>query len=238
MNLFIDESGSINNSPSYFGDYFVIALVCSKNGNELKKAHKRFVKSNFADLQAADQPKIHPHTGKVLRAGNQMFKNGKFRELKGNSFTSVLKRKFLNYFNRPDDIEVYYIKIANKRLTDSFCSNTARAFNYTLRLAVQHFVKLGLLPDEECHLHLDERNEKTETKHFLCNYLNTELVLSGHCTGPFNVTYYDSADVRQIQIADVFANVYYSQLINGEYTSELEALKNSGVIKGIFEFPL
>ena len=202
MDIFIDESGSLNNNPTNYCDYFVVALVFSKNGKELKKAHKRFVAANMTDLQSADKPKVSK-TGRVWREGNQMFIDGKFQELKGNVFSSDLKRKFLTYFNRPDDLEVYYIKIANKKLTTGFCKNTARAFNYTLRLAIQYYIKQGLLPDQACNLHLDERNEKTETRHFLCDYLNTELVLGGHCAGPFTVEYCNSANVRQVQIADV-----------------------------------
>lgn len=238
MDIFIDDSGSLNSTPKNYCDYFVVALIYSKNGKELKKAHKRFVAANLTELRKVDKPKVNSKTGRVRRKGNQMFVDGKFRELKGNVFSGNLKKKFLTYFNRPDDIEVYYIKIANKKLTTGFCKNTARAFNYTLRLAVQYYIKQRILPDQVCNLHLDERNEKTETKHFLCDYLNTELVLGGHCVGPFTVEYCNSANVRQIQIADVFANTYYSHLINGGYTAEFDALKASGVVKGIFEFPL
>lgn len=239
MDIFIDESGSLNNSATNYCDFFIIALVYSKNGQKLKTAHKRFVAAHLSELQKADKPKtIQTKTGRILCKGSQMFIGGKFQELKGNAFSSGLKKSFLTYFNRPDDLEVYYIKIANRRLTDGFCRNTARAFNYTLRLAIQHYIKQGLLPDQACNLHLDERNEKTETRHFLGNYLNTELVLGGHCSGPFVVEYCNSANMRQIQIADVFANAYYSQLISNSYTNEFNALRKSGVVRDIFEFPL
>lgn len=48
---------------------------------------------------------------------------------------------------------------------------------------------------------MDERNEKTETKFFLENYLNTELMLGGVTQGKFNVSYFDSANNKFIQIA-------------------------------------
>lgn len=237
MDIFIDESGSLNNAPSNYSQFFVVAMVCAKNNKALKRAHKRFVSSNLPDLRRADSAK-KPHGSRKACVCGQMFNNNKFQELKGNVFSPELKRRFLAHFNRPDDIEVYFVKISNKRLTDGFCRNKARAFNYTLRLAIQYYIKNGSLPNHPYNLHLDERNEKTESRHFLCDYLNTELVLGGHCSGPFTVQYCDSSNVPQIQIADVFANIYYSYLHSRAYTDELKELYASGVIKGIFEFPL
>lgn len=122
-------------------------------------------------------------------------------------------------------------------MTDSFCENTARVFNYTVRLALGYFIQKGFLPDENCSLQLDERNEKTETRYFLENYLNTELSMSGAASGKFDVSYFDSANNSIIQIADVFANLYYSHLQTEAYEEEFQKLKESGILKFIFEFP-
>ncbi|WP_405726530.1 DUF3800 domain-containing protein [Anaerotignum sp.] len=47
MNIYIDESGSINNhSPE--NKFFVIAMVHVKDKRGLEKAYKRFVSSNIA----------------------------------------------------------------------------------------------------------------------------------------------------------------------------------------------
>lgn len=237
MNIYIDESGSINNHiPN--NKYFVIALIHVKNKECLKKAYKRFVSSNHDRLLELDQDKVHPKTGKVIKEGGKMFLNGNFQELKGSQFDKEMKQKFVEFFSRKQTFEVYYIKIANDKLTDHFCQNTARVFNYSLKLALEYFIRKGYLPNEDCILQLDERNEKTETKFFLENYLNTELSMNGTATGKFDVSYFDSANNSLVQIADVFANLYYSHLQTGGYEAEFKLLQESGIFKFAFEFPM
>lgn len=41
-----------------------------------------------------------------------------------------------------------------------------------------------------------------------------------------------------IQIADVFSNLYFSELKTNVYTKEIESMKEKGYLKHIFEFPL
>ena len=236
MIIYIDESGSINNHMSG-NDYFIIALVRVLDRDGLKKSYKRFISYNYDRLLALDKDKIHPKTGNIIKNGGKMFKNGKFRELKGSQFDKDMKQKFINFFSRKQSFEIYYIKISNKKLTDRFCENTSRVFNYTLKLALEYFIGKNYLPNENCSLQLDERNEKTETKYFLENYLNTELSMNGTSTGKFKVEYFDSANNSLIQIADVFANIYYSHLQTGAYNEEIKNLIDKGILKFTFIFP-
>ena len=236
MNIYIDESGSINNHVPN-NEYFVIAMIHVTDKKGLEKAFKRFVSSNFEELKELDKDKRDATTGKILKAGNKMFVDGKFEELKGSQFDRKMKLKFIEFFSRKPYFEIFYIKIINTKLTDKFCSNTSRVFNYSIRLAMNYFIKNNLLPNEKCILQLDERNEKTEAKYFLENYLNTELLLSEDIAGPFEVTYFDSSNNKYIQIADVFANIFYSELINQQYSQQLLELKNKNMLKFIFEFP-
>lgn len=237
MLIYIDESGSVNNHNSSHCPYFVIALVRVKDKKKTQRAYKRFVSSNLERLRELDTEKKNSK-GKVVKPGGKMFVNGKFCELKGSQFDADMKKKFLAYFAEKQHFEVHFIKIENAKLTDKFCSNTARVFNYPLRLALGSFIKRGILPNEECILQLDERNEKTETRYFLEEYLNTELILNGTCNGPFSVQYFDSANNDIIQIADVYANWYYSHLQTGAYSEELKEQKTAGIVREIFEFPL
>nr|WP_288664660.1 DUF3800 domain-containing protein [uncultured Anaerostipes sp.] len=69
------------------------------------------------------------------------------------------------------------------------------------------------------------------------NYLNTELSMNGTTDKKFDVTYYDSSDNNLIQIADVFANLYYSHLQTGGYKNELKKLEEAGILKFVFTFP-
>ena len=236
MNIYIDESGSINNhTPN--NKYFVIALIHPTNKDALKRAYKRFVSSNYNSLLALDKDKFHTVTGQIVKKGGKMFQNGSFHELKGSQFDKEMKQKFVDFFCRKQSFEIYYIKISNQLLTNQFCENTARVFNYTLKLAIEYFIRKALLPNENCSLQLDERNERTETKYFLENYLNTELFMNGTINGKFDVTYFDSSNNSLIQIADVFANLLYSHLQTGGYDEELCKLKEAGILKFIFEFP-
>lgn len=237
MLIYIDESGSVNNHNTSHCPYFVIALIHVKDKEKTQRAYKRFVSSNLKRLHELDTDRLDS-SGRVIKAGGKMFSDGKFRELKGSQFDADMKRKFLSFFAEKQHFEVYYIKIENAKLSDRFCSNTARVFNYPLRLALGYFIRSGMLPNEECILQLDERNERTETRYFLEEYLNTELIMNGSCNGPFKVRYFDSANNKIIQIADVYANWFYSQLQTGAYDTELKMQKDAGIIRGIFEFPL
>lgn len=237
MNIYIDESGSINNHCNN-NKHFIIALVHVTNKKALQRAYSRFISSNHKQLLELDQDKINPYTGKVLKQGNKMFKDGKFIELKGSQLSPNMKRQFVTFFCKKQHFNLFYIKIDNSKLTDAFCSNTARVFNFTTKLALGYYIQNSYLPDEDCNLQLDERNEKTQTTYFLENYLNTELKLGCNLNANFNVQYFDSANNKLIQVADVFANLYYSQLLTSAYTEEFKMLESSGILKHCFNFPL
>ena len=191
MNLYLDESGAI--SPHFTDSFFVIALLCVHDKSTLERAYKRFVSSNYTRLCALDAQKPISKNGKPRKSGSGMFVNGKFKELKGARFDPDMKKTFLAFFSQKHLFDVYYIKLENKTLPDAFRANPSRAFNYAVRLALQFLIQNGFLPDEDCILQPDERNEKTQNRFFLENYLNTELVLSGTASGAFLVRYFDSA---------------------------------------------
>lgn len=237
MVIYIDESGSINNHISGNG-YFIIALVRVVDKDSIKKSYKRFVSSNFDRLLMLDCDKVKPSTGQLIKEGGKMFCKGNFRELKGSQLDKKMKQKFVDFFVQKHSFELYYIIIDNKKLTDRFCENTARVFNYTLRLGLEYFISTGYLQSEDCILQLDERNEKTESKYFLENYLNTELSMNGTTSGKFVVQYFDSANNNIIQIADVFANLYYSHMKTGGYKEDIQKLKDAKILKCLFKFPV
>ena len=166
-----------------------------------------------------------------------MFRDGKFRELKGAQFDRDMKHIFVDYFSRKHHFDVYYIMMKNENLPSRFFDNISRTFNYSIKSALLYFIQSGYLPDESCFLQLDERNERVENKSFLENYLNTELSLSGQVAGDFSVSYFDSSCNKFIQIADVFSNLFYSHLQTGHYVDELELMKELGILKGIYEMP-
>lgn len=97
MNIYIDESGSINNHSSS-NKYFVIAMIHVLDKDGLKRAYKRFVSSNFEKLKILDTEKRDSQNNIILKSGNKMFNNNKFKELKGAQFDREMKQKFLNFF--------------------------------------------------------------------------------------------------------------------------------------------
>ena len=225
LNIYIDESGSITKKHAQHYPYFVIALVHVKDKEKLKRVYKRFVSSNMRRLKQLDKEQ-------------KMFKDGKFKELKGSAFDIQMKKDFVKYFARNNYFDIYYIKINNENITNTFCKSTGRAFNYVICKAMGYFFSHGYLDRDECHLKLDERNEKKDAKFFLKQYLNTELLGSGIVHKEFDVQYFDSSNNQFIQIADVFSNLYFSHLYSGKYLEEMKYLQENEYIKFVFEFPL
>lgn len=111
-------------------------------------------------------------------------------------------------------------------------------FNYILKIALTYLIRNEYITSEDHHIQLDERNERTESRYFLEDYLNTELCITGVNEGQIMVSYFDSANNKTIQIADVFSNIMYSNLKTKAYEEEIEKLKEVGILKNIFRFPL
>ena len=230
MNTFyIDESGSMAKSHLnyYKNRYFIICIVMPKNKDRLKKVYKRFVSSNIYELRRIDREK------------KMFYDNGKFKELKGSCFTAEMKRKFIKFFCQNDLFEIYYIICDNKKVKKHFYNNTSRAFNYLIKLSFEHFTKYQYISPKENYLFIDERNVKTDTKSTLEEYLNTELVTGSHIQDGFFVEYCQSETRELIQIADVFANICFTNLIsNNCFLSEISKMKNEKYIVNEFYFPL
>ena len=233
MNLYIDESGSINNK---LDTPFIIAVVNVLNYKKLNTVIKRFVTSRFGRLKELDKD-YYNSNGILTKNGNQMFHNGKFVELKGSQFDKEMKQDFIEFITKKKYFELYFIKIDNKLLTDKICENTARAFNYTLKLALSYFISHKQICDENCLIQLDERNERTEARFFLENYLNTELCLNKITEKHFTVQYLDSSENPFIQLSDVLANIYYSQLNTNGYENEIKKLRERKILISEFTFP-
>lgn len=230
MNTFyIDESGSM--TKKYLNYYknkcFVICVIMPKNKDRLKRTYKRFISSNLEELRKIDKDK------------KMFYDNGKFKELKGSCFTSNMKRKFIDFFCQNELFEIYYICCDNKKVKDYFYNNTSRAFNYLIKLSFEHFTNYKYICKKKNYLFIDERNVRTDTKATLEEYLNTELVTGSHIQDGFFVEYCQSENRELIQIADVFANIYFTDLIsNNCFFYELNKMRNEKYIVNEFFFPL
>ncbi|MGX8835579.1 DUF3800 domain-containing protein [Amedibacillus sp. YH-ame6] len=211
-NIYIDESGSMCINPiNKKNNYFFIALVKVNKSEIAKKRFKRFISKNIEELKKID-------------VENKMFINGKFKELKGSALTFELKEKFVRYMCSSNCIEVYLIKVDNNAATENFFDNTARAFNFLLKLGLQKYATEKLICENEINLHLDNRNVRTNTIYLLEEYLNTELATGAGLYKRITATYYQSENCRFVQIADVFANIHFSSQFNKNYNRILKNL--------------
>jgi hypothetical protein len=226
INMYIDESGSINPFKTRLKRYFVVGIVIPKNKERLRRVYKLFIRKNFEELKEAD--KYH-----------KMFDDkGNFIELKGSCFTEELKIKFVDFFCKNDLFEIRYIVLDNNLIEPKFVKNKARTFNYLLKLFLINSKKKGYVNDKEIYLHIDERNVKTDSKFSLEDYLNQELVLSAGIIENATVEYYDSCQNVFIQIADIFSNLLYSNMLtNGKYDNKIKEMKEKGYILPTFIFP-
>lgn len=226
LNFYIDESGSMTTEYTQHNPYFIIALVKVNNIKKLNRVYKYFVKKYHDELILC--PKA-----------DRMFKDEKFVELKGSAMTGELKKKFVEFFTlTPGLFEVFIIKVDNKAVEKDFYKNTARAFNYLLKLAFQFLIHNKFIPENSVlSLQIDERNQSTESKSSLEDYLDTQLRLEEHIIDDIKVSYFDSANNPLVQIADVFANLEFTQLFNPEFKEEFEKIQKNGFLKYIFKFP-
>ena len=226
--FYVDESGSMTKKGlnSIRCRYFIICIVLTKDNKKLKHIYDRFVTSNMKQLKKEDW--YH----------NMFYKNGKFKELKGTQMSVEMKKKFIRYFCRNDILSVFYICVSNENVADYFYGNTARAFNYLIRLSIEHNTSNGLISNDMNFLYIDERNVRTDTISTLEEYLNIELVVDKHIQKSFHVRYCQSEVKNLIQIADVFSNIYYSFIVKGNiFDEEINLMRKNNYIKNEFYFP-
>lgn len=227
MNIYMDESGSIHPVTKNLNRFFIIGIIIPENEEKLRRVYKIFVRKNLKTLKALDKQ-------------NRMFhQNGKFIELKGSCFDRKMKQEFLNFFCQNNLFKVGYIILDNNKLQKKFIVNKARTFNYLLKLFLSNAVKKGYLKDKNLFLQIDERNVRTDSKFSLEDYLNQEMVLNQNLIETVKVCYFDSSQNKLIQIADVFSNILYSNIVtHGAYNHALRKLMQEGYLLPRFQFPI
>lgn len=226
INMYIDESGSIHPTSEKLNRFFIIGIVIPKDSQKLRRVYKTFVRKNMNALRELDT------------AGRMFDKNNHFIELKGSSMNKSMKLDFINFFCQNNLFEVRYIVLDNNLLEDKFIKNKARTFNYLIKIFLINSIKKKYIVDNQIFLQIDERNVKTDSKYSLEDYLNQELLLNDNLIENVQVQYFDSSQNCFIQIADVFSNIMYSNLITqGGYEKELEQLQQKKYILPTFIFP-
>ena len=145
----------------------------------------------------------------------------------------------LHFLIKTLDFELYIIELDNKKIDPKLYKDRSRAFNYLIKLSLEHFINKGFFTkNEQYKIIIDERNVKVEAKKSLDDYLNTSLQLDENLTDEIKVEYHDSSQERFIQIADFFANLYYSHCVTNNYEDDFKKLSKSKILKRVFKFPL
>ena len=189
--IVIDESGATHQKDS---NYFVIAGYITKQIYSVKSTHKRIerdMKSKYHNLR--NMP-----------------------ELKGSKLSSKQKAEFLNKLLAIQNTISIAI-IVDKRQLFKRNHNENIKYNYFLQLLLNFILNnfSGLLDEEQIELYLDNRSIRVGSLHSLEDYLNSSLGLVFNKY--FKVTYKNSKEHRDIQMADLIANVlfgYYNNRTN------------------------
>ncbi len=226
LQIFIDESGSMTHKTNIENNkYFIITLILVEDHEKLKRIYKRFVKKNLVELKKID-------------TDNKMFEGDKFIELKGSAFTPEMKRDFINFFCKNNNFKILYIQIENSKASQNLYKNKARAFNYIIKLAMEYLYNRKILNDRNLVFSIDERNVKTEAKYNLQELLCTDLSTGKDLVDELSVKYYNSCNNKIIQLADVFSNIFFSNIItSGAYESEIQYMIDNEYLINIFKFP-
>lgn len=222
--LYIDESGSITNQNTEQLSYFVICIIRVFDKDKIKKVLKRFISKYYNELKSIDNGK--------------MFKNNKFKELKGSALNIEMKYKLAEYLAKSNLFEVYYIMVDNKTIDNKFFLNKSRTFDFLLDIFLYDNLHKCNLPYSNYTIQIDERNLKIEETKVLQEYLAIQLGLKNDLIEDINVEYFDSANNSLIQISDFFSNLYYSYLMRPDnYIDIINELIDKNIIKDIFIFP-
>lgn len=223
--LFIDESGTMTNIYCEQFPYFIICLLHVKDLRKLKTITKQFISRNLNTLKSLGSKK--------------MFRGDKFIEIKGSELSYNLKIEFAEHLCKYDVFDIVYIDIENKDIDKKLYKNKARAFNYLVDLCLGFVIKNDIFPKGDYSIQIDERNIKTNARKTLEDYLTMELGFKQNYINEVTVKYFDSSNNIYIQLSDFFSNLYYSYKRNNEkYNSIFEKMKNKGIVKYIFKFPM
>lgn len=205
LTAFIDESGSITKTDIEHHQYFIIAILFTKNSKRIK----RYFKKGIASLMQNEKYK------------KLMNKNG---EIKGSEVSETKKNKIYDRIvrNCKDDFEIGIIVLNNNYTTKEFIKNHARTFNYITQMFFDNlFRNYSTYRNtiNDMHLIINEQNIATDAEYTLDGYLNQHLTVFNPLCNHFDVTYSDSKNHALIQLIDFISNTFYRNIEKHDNTS-------------------
>lgn len=194
--IFIDESGIIPKAcPNQDNDrehYFVIAFIQTENPHQLKVTYKRILQ------------KLRKHMPLFFDQFDNHY------EIKGSALPPYMKHYIIEQLMKKTDIQIAHMVVDNRKILNRFRKDTTRSFNYLIKLVLENMP----LPvsDRDClKLVIDNRNTAVQSLKELEGYLYNELVLEKPIVSDVFVQYMDSKNSVGIQVADIFANLFYQR---------------------------
>lgn len=212
--IVIDESGATHQKEN---DYFVIAGYITKQIYTVKSVHKKVekrLKQEFSYLV-------------------------KYKELKGCYLNAYQKSIFLNeLFKVPTTIPISII-IDKKHLFKREQHDENIKYNYFIQILLSYLLHnySGFMNVDEIQLILDNRNVSVGSLNSLQDYLNSALGLIYN--KKFNVMYKNSNEHREVQMADLVANVifgFYNYRNDKSTYYLIPALKNMIISKFPYKY--
>lgn len=212
--IVIDESGAIHQKEN---EYFIIAGYITKQIYKVKSVHKKVEN----ELRKSDNSLV------------------KYKELKGCFLNACQKSKFLNeLFNVPTTIPISII-IDKKNLFKRDQHDENIKYNYFIQILLSYLLYNfpGFMNADEIQLILDNRNVSVGSLNSLQDYLNSALGLI--FDKKFNVVYKNSNEHREVQMADLVANVmfgFYNYRNNKSAYYLIPAMKNMIISKFPYKY--
>ncbi|AIQ26971.1 hypothetical protein P40081_01170 [Paenibacillus sp. FSL P4-0081] len=192
--FYIDESGSM---PKFRdarnkNRYFVISFVQTDDPRHLKSTYKRAMR--------------------VLRRQFPEFfaRINDPRECKASEMPPFMKYYLLKQLITVTDIKIGHMVVNNMEIDQVFREKPGRSFNYLIKIIMENF-SLSQNDIASLQLNVDNRNTALTGLSELEGYLYYALVLDKGIISDVKVTYLESCDNYNIQVADLFANVIYQR---------------------------
>lgn len=227
VHLYIDESGSITKKINTAREhFFIISVLHVKDIRALTSSFTRFINSNREELIKLDVHKV-------------MFdSNNKFIELKGSALSPEMKIRFIEHIAKDNIFKVFYVRLDNRKNNNSFVQDKERAFNYILGHLLEYNLRCSYLPQNKSYrLYHDQRSIAVSNLSSLEDYLFIQLNLKRKFINKIKLTYHESQKVKLIQVADLFANILFSQGFTNTYNKLLRKLKKDDYLANTYNFP-
>ena len=229
VDIFIDESGTVCHTPDDKCFYIISFLFVKRDISKVKTVFKK------EKLKLAAK---YPKLGRLLTENSEIKGKDVSENKKSDVYKSLCEKC-------PGLFEIGIIVIDLKNCSTRFIENTARMFNYLVKLfLIQKFCTSSSLYEGSAaslHLVIDERNVATESRRTLEDYLNTELCVGTNLfAGDITVEYSDSKNFHLLQLSDFLTNTVFRHYVKhiAESKSNIEMLKDFVCGGKFFVFPV